>query len=212
MLKTSKQLLEPSLPFLLTIPFSFSLFSLLNCKYQVPFILFCYYIVLVFFFFFSLVGRRSSGGTVYPQSQSVNTISFQSLVQEGKTEQNVSFLFSLPPFLSSLPPCSAINVVMTFIYCIMFVGFLGAFSFLATVVNLREYSFFLIPLFPVSCKISHPRYCTLIQMLRGCFKFQICVCVCTCKCPLNFNVKGMLQASGSMGIHGRGEHRSVCVC
>lgn len=100
----SHSFLFSSLCLLLT---SVLLFSLLNCKYQVPFILFCYfcyycyYIVVLVIFFFSLVDRCSSSRTVYPQSQSVNMISFQSLVKEGKTEQNVSFLFSLPSFLSS---------------------------------------------------------------------------------------------------------------
>lgn len=82
-----------------------SFFSLLNCKYQVPFILFCYfcyycyYIVVLVIFFFSLVDRRSSGRTVYPQSQSVNTISFQSLVQEGKNRTKC-FIFILSPSIS----------------------------------------------------------------------------------------------------------------
>lgn len=80
------------------------LFSRLNCKYQVPFILFCYFcyycyyiVVLVIFFFFSLVDRHSSVGTVYPQSQSVNT--FQSLVQEGKNRTKC-FIFILSPSIS----------------------------------------------------------------------------------------------------------------
>lgn len=96
-------------------------FSLLNCKYQVPFILL--FLLLLYCscnFFFSLVDRRSSGRIVYSQSQSVNTISFQSLVQEGKTEQNVSFLFSLPSSHSLLLPCIPINVVMTALFIVLY--------------------------------------------------------------------------------------------
>lgn len=109
----TQQLLEPPLPFLfvlLPLPsaslFPPPFFSLLNCKYQVPFILFCYFyycyyivVLVIFFFFFSLVDRRSSGRTVYPQSQSVNTISFQSLVQEGKNRTKC-FIFILSPSIS----------------------------------------------------------------------------------------------------------------
>lgn len=106
----TRQLLEPplSIPFrpsslCLLLP-SFLLFSLLNCKYQVPFILFCYFLLLLLLYccscnFFSLVDRRSSGRAVYPQSQSVNTISFQSLVQEGKNRTKC-FIFILSPSIS----------------------------------------------------------------------------------------------------------------
>lgn len=118
----------PSLSFLfsslcLLLP-SILLFSLLNCKYQVPFILFCYfcyycYYIVVLVIFFSLVDRCSSSRTVYPQSQSVNMISFQSLVQEGKTEQNVSFLFSLPSFLSSQLSLFTIIAVITVLFIVL---------------------------------------------------------------------------------------------
>lgn len=97
--------LEPPLPFVfIFIPLPSSslssfFFPLLNCKYRVPFILFCYfccycyYIVLVIFF--SVVDRCSSSRAVYPQSQSVNTISFRSLVQEGIKQNKMSNFYSL---------------------------------------------------------------------------------------------------------------------
>lgn len=119
-----------SLPFLsVPIPLPFAplyppLFSQLNCKYQVPFILFCYfcyycYYIVVLVIFFSLVDRRSSVRTVYPQSQSVNT--FQSLVQEGKNRTKC-FIFILSPSISlfmtfPFPHKCRHNC---FIYCIVF--------------------------------------------------------------------------------------------
>lgn len=98
MLKTSKQLLEPSLPFLLTIPFSFSLFSLLNCKYQVPFILFCYYIVLVFFFFLS--SRPAQQRRDCLSSVAVCKYNFISVPSPGGKNRTKCFIFILSPSIS----------------------------------------------------------------------------------------------------------------
>lgn len=102
-------------------------FSLLNCKYQVPFILFCYYCyyIVVLVIFFSLSSRPAQQLPGCLSSVAVCKYDFISVPGSGgeKTEQNVSFLFSLPPFLSvllSLVPHKCCHYC--FIYCTVFSG------------------------------------------------------------------------------------------
>lgn len=115
--------------------------KLVNIKYLLFYFGFCFFFLLLlllyccscnFFFSSSRPAQQRPGD--YPQSQSVNTISFQSLVHEGKTEQNVSFLFSLPPLLSSERPLFPHKCCHNcFIYCVV-----GFFFFFDGWVKLRD--------------------------------------------------------------------------
>lgn len=102
-LSSSLHLLLPSL----------LLFSLLNCKYQVPFILFCYfYYIVVLVIFFSLVDRRSSSRTVL-SSVAVCKYNFISVPGSHGEKQNKMFHFYSLSLHFSLHnfPFSPINVI-----------------------------------------------------------------------------------------------------
>lgn len=161
---------------------SLLLFSLRNCKYQVPFILL--FLLLLYCCscnFFSLVDRRSSVRTVYPQSQSVNTISFQSLVQEGK-HRTKCFIFTLSPIsLFTTFPFPPINVVITVLFIVLF--FLGG---VGDSFPLRWYNwgfFFVIP--NLSPTMSHAKRFHIQDTVQRFRRWCVCafqsvlLCVCT---------------------------------
>lgn len=97
-------------------------FSLLNCKYQVPFILL--FLLLLYccscnYFFFSSRPAQQWRDCYF--SIAVCKYNFISVPGSGgKTEQNVSFLFSLPPLHSLLFPCFPIKVVMTALFIVLY--------------------------------------------------------------------------------------------
>lgn len=145
-------------------PFWF-FFSLLNCKYQVPFILLFLLLLYCCFcnYFFSLVDRRSSGRIVYSQSQSVNTISFQSLVQEGKRNK-MFHLYSLSLHCTLLFPCCPIKVVMTALFIVLYLWGSWLLFFFPPLQQKTWGHIFSISLFPyvTGRLIYHGRYCILI--------------------------------------------------
>lgn len=113
-------------PFLLT-PHAFCfplflLFSLLNCKYQVPFILFCYfcycyYIVLVIFFFSSRPAQQQPDCL---SSVAVCKYDFISVPGSGGKKQNKMFHFYSLSLHFSLQdfPFSLISVVITVLFIV----------------------------------------------------------------------------------------------
>lgn len=146
---------------------SFLLFSLLNCKYQVPFILFCYFcyycyyiVVLVIFFFFS--SRPVQQRPDCLSSVAVCKYDFISVpFQEGKNRTKC-FIFILSPSISLFTTFSFPHKCChkCFIYCIVFFWQgMGDLFFSTGVVKLRDYSFsfFFFPLPNLSPAISHAK-------------------------------------------------------
>ncbi len=133
----------------LLLPSFLLLFSLLNCKYQVPFILFCYFcyycyyiVVLVIFFFFS--SRPAQQRPDCLSSVAVCKYDFISVPGSGGEKQNKMFHFyslsrhfSLHDFPFSPHKCCH----NCFIYCIVFFwegGGVGDLLFSTGVVKLRD--------------------------------------------------------------------------
>lgn len=104
---------------------SFLLFSLLNCKYQVPFILFCYfcyycyYIVVLVIFFFS--SRPAQQRPDCLSSVAVCKYDFISVPGSGGEKQNKMFHFYSLSLHFSLHnfPLSPINVVITVLFIVL---------------------------------------------------------------------------------------------
>lgn len=107
---------------------SFLLFSLLNCKYQVPFILFCYFcyycyyiVVLVIFFSFPPVEWRSSVRAIILSRSLYIRFHFSPWFRRGKQNKTFHFYslslnFSLQSGLFSPHKCCH----NCFIYCSFF--------------------------------------------------------------------------------------------
>lgn len=134
----------------LLLPSFLLLFSLLNCKYQVPFILFCYfcyycyYIVVLVIFFFS--SRPVQQRPDCLSSVAVCKYNFISVPCSGGEKQNKMFHFySLFLHLSLHDfPLSPINVVITVLFIVLCYlrGVVGFFFLSPGVVKLRDYIFF----------------------------------------------------------------------
>lgn len=107
------------------------LFSRLNCKYQVPFILFCYFcyycyyiVVLVIFFFFSSRPAQQCRDCL----SSVAVCKYISVPGSGGEKQNKMFHFYSLSLHFSLHdfPFSPINVVITVLFIVLcFLGGVG---------------------------------------------------------------------------------------